>query len=66
MLSKTIERLKYLLLEYRFYFCSIALLLALSIYNYSETLAFRKEHARINKEVYLLQVTYERRQKAYE
>lgn len=29
MLSKTIETLKYLLLEYRFYFLSFALLLAL-------------------------------------
>lgn len=65
MLSKTIETLKYLLLEYRFYFLSIILLLALLIYNYNETLALEKELARINKELHLKQVTFERRQKAY-
>lgn len=59
MLSKTIERLKYLLLEYRFYFCSIALLLALLIYSYNKTLS-------LEKELQLNQTTFERRQKAYD
>ena len=59
MLSKTIERLKYLLLEYRFYFCSIALLLALLIYSYNKTLSSEKE-------LQLNQTTFERRQKAYD
>lgn len=59
MLSKIIERLKYLLLEYRFYFCSIALLLALLIYSYNKTLSS-------DKELQLNQTTFERRQKAYD
>lgn len=59
MLSKTIERLKYLLLEYRFYFCSIALLFALLIYSYNKTLSSEKE-------LQLNQTTFERRQKAYD
>jgi hypothetical protein len=65
MLSKTIDTVKYLLLEYRFYFLSITLLLALLIYNYSAILALKKEHTRINKELHLNQVTFERRQKAH-
>jgi hypothetical protein len=65
MLSKTIETLKYLLLEYRFYFLSIALLLALLIYNHNETMALEKELVRINKELHLKQITFEKRQKAY-
>ncbi|MBP2284840.1 hypothetical protein H4V97_003158 [Flavobacterium sp. CG_23.5] len=65
MLSKTIETLKYLLLEYRFYFLSIALLFALLIYNYSAALALKKEHTRINKELHLIQVTYGKRQKTH-
>jgi hypothetical protein len=59
MLSKTIERLKYLLLEYRFYFCSIALLLALLIYSYNKTLS-------LEKELHQKQIIFERRQKAYD
>jgi hypothetical protein len=59
MLSKIIERLKYLLLEYRFYFCSIALLLALLIYSYNKTLSSEKE-------LQLNQTTFEKRQKAYD
>ena len=59
MLTKTIESLKFLLLEYRFYFCSIALLLALLIYSYNQTLA-------LEKELQLNQTTFERRQKAYD
>jgi hypothetical protein len=65
MISKTIETLKYLLLKYRFYFLSIALLLALLIYNHNETIALEKELVRINKELHIKQVTFERRQKAY-
>ena len=63
MLAKTIETLKYLLLEYSFYFLSIKLLLALLIYSYNETL--NKRLIEINKELYKQQVTFERRQKAH-
>lgn len=66
MLSKTIETLKYLLLVYRFYFLSIALLLALLIYSYNKTLSLEKELLQINKELYQQQVTFEKRQKAYD
>ena len=59
MLTKIIESLKFLLLEYRFYFCSIALLLALLIYSYNKTLS-------LEKELQLNQTTFERRQKAYD
>jgi hypothetical protein len=59
MLSKTIERLKYLLLEYRFYFCSIALLLALLIYSYNKTLS-------LEKELHQKQIIFEKRQKVYD
>ena len=59
MLTKIIESLKFLLLEYRFYFCSIALLLALLIYSYNKTLSSEKE-------LQLNQTTFERRQKAYD
>ena len=65
MLSITIETLKCLLLEYRFYFVSILFLLALLIYNHNETLALEKELIRINKELHVKQVTFERIQKAY-
>lgn len=65
MLSKTIEVLTYLLSEYRFYFLSIAVLLAFLIYNYNETQALEKELVRINKELQMNQLTFERRQKAY-
>jgi hypothetical protein len=66
MLSKTIETLKYVLLEYRFYFLSIILLLALLIYNHNETLALEKKLVRINKELHQKQIIFERRQKAYD
>lgn len=46
-------------MEYRFYFCSIALLLALLIYSYNKTLSSEKE-------LQLNQTTFERRQKAYD
>ncbi|MFV8465823.1 hypothetical protein [Flavobacterium sp. LB1P62] len=66
MLSKTIETLKYLLLEYRFYFLSIALLLALLLYSYNKTLSFEKELIRIEKELHMNQAIFEKRQKAYD
>ena len=66
MLSKTIESLKFLLLEYRFYFFNIVVLLVLLIYIQNEALALKKEHARINKELQMNQATFERRQKAYD
>jgi hypothetical protein len=49
MLSKTIQSLTYLLLEYRFYFFSIILLLVLLIYNHKKTQALEKELVRISK-----------------
>lgn len=66
MLSKTIEILKHLLLEYRFYFLSIALLLALLLYSYNKTLSFEKELIRIEKELHMNQAIFEKRQKAYD
>lgn len=65
MISNTTQTLKHLLLEHRFYISGIALLLALLIYNHNETLALEKELLRINKELHLKQVTFERRQKTY-
>jgi hypothetical protein len=66
MLSRTIETLKYILQEYRFYFLNIALLFALLIYNKNETLALEKELVRIDKELQMNQVKFESRQKAYD
>ena len=66
MASKTIATLKYLILEYRFHFLCITLLLAILIYNYSETLVLEKKLVQINKELHLKQVIFERRQKAYD
>lgn len=66
MLSKTIEILKYSLLEYRFYFFGIAFLLVVLIYNHNKTLALEKELVRINNELHVKQVIFERRQKAYD
>ncbi|MNR55025.1 hypothetical protein D3C85_1753220 [compost metagenome] len=66
MVSKTIEKLKYLLLEYGFYFSSITLLSPLMIYNHSKTLVLEKELVRINKELYVNQVSFKIRQKAYD
>ena len=66
MLSKTIQVLKYLLLEYHFYFFSITLLSVLLIYSHNETLALEKELVRIDKELQMNQVKFESRQKAYD
>lgn len=66
MASQTIETLKYLLSEYRFYFLSITLLLALLIHNQYQTLQFEKELIRIEKELQMNQATFERRQKIYD
>ncbi|RTZ02270.1 hypothetical protein EKL98_13650 [Flavobacterium bomense] len=65
MLSKTISTLKYVILEYRFYFLSITSLLALLIYNHNKTLALKKKLVQINKELQQQQVTFEKRQKLY-
>lgn len=65
MISKTIQTLKYLLLEYRFYISTIALLLTLLIYSYNKTLILEKELIQVNKELHLKQVIFERKQKAY-
>ena len=66
MLSKTIQVLKYLLLEYHFYFFSITLLSVLLIYSHNETLALEKELVRINEEFQMNLVTFEKRQKTYD
>ena len=66
MLSKTIQVLKYLLLEYHFYFFSITLLSVLLIYSHNEILALEKELVRINEEFQMNQVTFEKRQKTYD
>jgi hypothetical protein len=66
MLSKIIEGLKYLLSEYRFYFCTIIFLLALMLYKRYEILVVEKKRLEIDKELYQLQVKSERRQKAYD
>lgn len=65
-MSKTIETLKYILQEYRFYFCIIIFLLSLLVYNRYEILIVEKKRLEIDKELYQLQVKYERRQKAYD
>jgi hypothetical protein len=59
------ETLKYLLLEYVFYISSIALLLALLIYNHNKNLALEEKLVQINKELQQQQVTFEKRQKPY-
>jgi hypothetical protein len=59
MLSKTIETLKYLLLEYCFYFLCITLLLILNIYNHNKTLVLEKELVIINKDGILFFVIYQ-------
>ena len=65
MLSRTTETLKYSLLEYRFYFFGIGLLLILLIYNHNKTLTLEKELVRVNNELHVKQVIFERRQKQY-
>jgi hypothetical protein len=64
-LSRTIETIKYMLLEDGLYISIIAMLLALLIYNYNETLALENELVRVNNEFHVKQVTYEKRQKEY-
>ncbi|QKJ64228.1 hypothetical protein [Flavobacterium sp. M31R6] len=66
MLSRTIETLKYILQEYRFYFCIIIFLLSLLVYNRYEILIVEKKRLEIDKELYQLEVKSERRQKAYD
>jgi hypothetical protein len=66
MLSRAIEILKFSLSQYRYYYISIALLLVLLIYNYNKTLILEKELVRVNNELHVKQVIFERRQKAYD
>jgi hypothetical protein len=66
MLSKIVEMLKQLQLQPVFSLIIITLLLIAYIYNHNETMALEKELVRINKELHLKQVTFERRQKAYD
>ncbi|PVX47501.1 hypothetical protein C8C85_3444 [Flavobacterium sp. 103] len=66
MLSRTIETLKYILQEYRFYFCIIIFLLSLLVYNRYEILIVEKKRLEIDKELYQLEVKSERRQKEYD
>lgn len=65
LLSKIIEMMKQLQLQYVFTLIFTALLLILYIYNYNETMALEKKLVQINKELHLKQVTFERRQKAF-
>lgn len=65
MLSRKIETIKYMLLEDGVYISIIALLSALLIYNYNETLILEEELARVNNVLHVKQVTYEKRQKEY-
>ena len=66
MLPRTIQILKYILQEYRFYFCIIIFLLSLLVYNRYEILIVEKKRLEIDKEVYQLEVKSERRQKEYD
>lgn len=66
MLSKTIEILKHILSEHRFYYFSIIFLLGLLVYNRYEILIVEKKRLEIDKELYQLQVKSEKRQKAYD
>ena len=66
MLSKIIEMLKQLQLQHVFSLIIITLLSIAYIYNHNETMTLEKELVRINKELHLKQVTFERRQKAYD
>lgn len=65
MLSRTIETLKYLLSEYRFYFLIITLLLALLAYTRYQILITEKELVRMKKEHLLHQITFEKKQKEH-
>ena len=65
MLSRTIQTLKFSLLEYRYYYLIIVLLLVLLIYNHNKTLTLGKELVRVNNELHVKQVILERRQKEY-
>lgn len=66
MLPRTIQILKYILQEYRFYFCIIIFLLSLLVYNRYEILIVEKKRLEIDKELYQLEVKSERRQKEYD
>lgn len=65
MLLKIIEMLKQHQLKLVFSLIIIAVLLIMYNYNHNETLVLEKKLTRINKELHLKQVTFERRQKTY-
>jgi hypothetical protein len=65
MRLKIIEILKHILSEHRFYYFSIIFLLGLLVYNRYEILIVEKKRLEIDKELYQLQVKFERRQKEY-
>jgi len=65
LLLKIIEMLKQHQLKLVFSLIIIAVLLIMYNYNDNETLVLEKKLARINKELHLKQVTFERRQKTY-
>ena len=65
MLSKIVEMLKQLQLQHVFFLIIITFLSIAYIYNHNVTMALEKELVRINKELHLKQVTFERKQKEY-
>ncbi|MFV8351719.1 hypothetical protein [Flavobacterium sp. XS2P14] len=65
MLSKIVEMLKQLQSQHVFSLIIITLLSIAYIYNHNETMALEKRLVQINKELHLKQVTFERKQKAY-
>ena len=60
-----LSKIKYLIFEYRFFLFSITLLFILLIYNHNKTLTLEKELVRVNNELHVKQVIFERRQKQY-
>lgn len=60
-----LSKIKYLIFEYRFFLFSITLLFILLIYNHNKTLTLEKELVRVNNELRVKQVIFERRQKEY-
>ncbi|MBW4360560.1 hypothetical protein [Flavobacterium taihuense] len=60
-----LSKIKYLISEYRFFLFSITLLFILLIYNHNKTLTLEKELVRVNNELRVKQVIFERRQKEY-
>lgn len=65
MLSRRIEKIKYLLWEYGLYIFIYVLLSTISIYYYNETLILEEELARVYNVLHVKQVNYERRQEEH-